>query len=346
LKFTKVTFKIGELMKNNVEENIFLVWTSFQRRAKSLGNILGLNVKYIHYKWEEKNRILKSFSYIIKAVISLMILIKTKPKFIFIQLAPTPLLYIVSAYCAITKSKYIADCHNTMIYDSHWIKWPFAKPLLSRSIIMIVHNQDVLAHANSIGLRAVVVQDPLPKIDVTENIEIIRGIHIYKDSYVIVPCSMAEDEPIEDVFDAARKVSNTLFVFTWYSEKISKRIIEKAPENICFSGYLEEPEFNLLYSKANAALVLTTREGTQPSGAAEAISLGIPLVISDIETTRHFYKDAPVYVRNDSDSIAEGVRNALGNNAKITEKIKLLRLQIKNDSLRQLHQIEKLMKLG
>ena len=101
------------------ENNLFLVWNPFQRRAQSLGNEFGLEVKYYHFGWEEKGKVLKAFSYAIKILYTAFDLFTKKPKFVFIQLAPAPLLYIASIYCSITKTKYISDCHNTMIYDSH-----------------------------------------------------------------------------------------------------------------------------------------------------------------------------------------------------------------------------------
>ena len=90
-----------------------------------------------------------------------------------------------------------------------------------------------------------------------------------------------------------------------------------------------------LYANANAALVLTTREGTQPSGASEAIALGIPLVLSDIKTTRRLYKDSPVYVDNVPESISKGIKFALGNYEGCVSKISGLRLSLQNEAEQQ-----------
>ena len=283
-------------MSNISEKNLFIVWNPFQRRAQSLGRMLGLVVRYYHFSWEERGKLFKLLSYVAKSLITLLDLLRYRPPFVFIQLAPTPLLYIVAIYCAFTKAQYISDCHNTMIYDDHWIKWPFAKKLLYRSFIMLVHNEDVRKKAEAIGLRPFVLRDPLPVISVPKDIDEIGGINIKEKKYVIVPCGMAIDEPVEELFIAARAVPEALFVLTWFVDKLHPSLREEASDNILFTGFLDEPYFNSLYANANAALVLTTREGTQPSGASEAIALGVPLVISDIETTRRLYMDAP-YIR-------------------------------------------------
>ena len=117
----------------------------------------------------------------------------------------------------------------------------------------------------------------------------------------------------------------------------------EAPDNIRFTGFLDEPYFNALYANANAAIVLTTREGTQPSGASEAIALGVPLVISDIDTTRRLYKDAPIFVKNESDSIAKGVRVGLAEYHELAKRITDLKNTLKKDVEVQVSALKKLM---
>jgi glycosyltransferase involved in cell wall biosynthesis len=108
------------------------------------------------------------------------------------------------------------------------------------------------------------------------------------------------------------------------------------PLNLCLTGFLNEEDFNAFYANAAAAIVLTTREGTQPSGASEAIALNIPLVISDIATTRRLYKDAPVFVNSDAASIANGVRLALNNRTELKRKLNELKEKLSTENNNQL----------
>ncbi|MCK5662792.1 MAG: hypothetical protein KAI17_04855, partial [Thiotrichaceae bacterium] len=110
-------------------KNLFLVWCPFQRRAQSLAKAFDLDGYYYHYAWEEKGMIFKMLSYFGKFMATFRDLIRYRPKYVFIQLSPTPLLYATAMYCAVTRSHYISDCHNRMIYDGPFIKWPFAKYL-------------------------------------------------------------------------------------------------------------------------------------------------------------------------------------------------------------------------
>jgi len=323
--------------------NIFVVWNPFQRRAESLAALFSLQTIYIHFKWEERGRLFKAASYIPKMYLTLRALLKNKPKYVFVQLAPTTLLYTAAIYKILTGNRYISDCHNTMIYDDHWIKWPFAKRLLRGSYITLVHNEDVHVLADRLHIESHILRDPLPVMTVPDDIHEIAGINLRETEYVIIPCGMAADEPVHELIAAAHAAPDVLFVMTWFREKLPAELRTKAPGNVRFTGFLAEPEFNALYANANAALVLTTREGTQPSGAAEAISLGIPLIVSRLETTTRLYKDAPVYVNNDADSIAAGVRRAQENGELLSKSVAELRESLIEEAGSQIESIKKLM---
>jgi len=326
-------------MKSN--QNLYIVWNPFQRRAESLAKIFDLQTKYFHFDWEERGRLFKVTSYIPKFFLTIQALVKHKPRYVFVQLAPTPLLYAVAVYSMLTGNRYVSDCHNTMLYDAHWIRWPFAKRLLRRSFIAITHNEDVRKIADGLEIPTVVLRDPLPVMDVNTGIEEVATITIKETDYVIIPCGMAADEPVEELFRAAVSVPDILFVMTWYKEGLSEELRTKAPQNIRFTGFLKEADFNALYANANAALVLTTREGTQPSGAAEAIALGIPLVLSRLHTTTRLYKDAPIYVNNEPESIASGILSALTNHDELSGKMAALRADLVDDASAQIEEVKR-----
>jgi len=324
---------------NDNKKNMFLVWSSFQRRAQTLSNELDMDLYYYHYSWEEKGKLFKALSYIIKFSASLMDMFRVSPRVVFIQLAPTPLLYAAVIYCKIKGAYYVSDCHNTMIYDASWINWPFAKKMLAGSASLIVHNNDVKVEAKKIGLMPFVLRDPLPNIKIDHSIKMVGNITLNLEKYIIIPGSMAVDEPLEELFKAARLVPEVQFILTWYKEKLPADLHSKVPDNCRFTGFLPEAEFNALYKQANGAIVLTTREGTQPSGASEAIALGVPLIISRIKTTRRLYKNSVAYVDNTAASIAAGVMEVLGNQELWQDKVSSLRAEIVHSSSQQLDDV-------
>lgn len=299
---------------------LFIVWRIFQRRTESLAAEFGLRVNYYYRTWEDRSKFHKACSYIPKTIGTVIDLVRDRPPVVFIQLPPTPILYIAAIYSWITKTKLVADCHNSMIY-SRWLTWPFAKSLLRRTDAVLVHNEDVERHARQYQLRPIILRDPLPTLPGTADTHLLEQHDLSETPYVIVPWSFAPDEPISEFIEAVASLPDVQFVMTWFAEKLSPELRSKLPPNLILTGYLDDHDFNAIFSQASAALVLTTREGTQPSAASEAIVLGIPLIVSDLNTTRKLYEDMPIYVQNDAAGIRDGVSKALAEHDKQKDRI-------------------------
>ena len=285
---------------------LFQVWKIYQRRAESIAHSLEASIHYYHYQWEEKSKLTKAISYTLKSLNTLKDLIRIRPKTIIIQLPPTPALYVAGVYGLLTGTPYIADCHNAMILR-WWLRWPFAKVLLRNASAVLVHNEDARSYAAQKGIGAMVMRDPLPKDQCIPDTRVTNRFELKDNEYVIVPWNLQPDEPISEFIEAVRLLPNIKFAMTWFTERMPKELMSDLPENLVFTGYLGIDEFNDLFKKSGAAISLTTQRGIQPSAAAEAISFGVPIILSDTETARLLYKDVPVYVRNEPQSIAQGV---------------------------------------
>jgi glycosyltransferase involved in cell wall biosynthesis len=304
---------------------IFVIWKVYQRRAESLAAKLGLDVIYYHLPWEERSKAHKLVSYFFKLIRTASDLVRYRPKLLFVQLPPIPLLYLIALYSRFSGCKFIADCHNAMI-DGPWIKFPFAVASLKRAQYVLVHNPDIADMARKYGLDVTVSRDQLPKVPQYVDDQVLEKFNLKKGQYVIVPWNFAADEPIREFSECARALPEVQFVATWFKERLNNELLKAMPGNVCFSGFLEVDIFNQLFYHAGAALSLTIREGTQPSAASEAIAFGIPVVVSDLQTTRRLYGDKVVFVRNEPQSIAEGLTQALSDPV-WRDKIKELRLE-------------------
>ena len=292
---------------------IFVVWKIYQRRVESLADELGLDVYHYHYKWEERSKFLKAVSYSLKFINTLIDLFRIRPEYVVMQLPPTPIIYAAVIYCRLFKAKYIADCHNAMIYGANWNRWPLARKLLRESYLILVHNINVEERARSINISPFVLRDPLPKVDDQLKGKFVTKLNLQNQQYVMAPCAFSADEPIEELFNAAAMMPEITFVMTWFTERLTAEQKRKVPDNILFTGYIDEVLYNDLLLHAGAVLALTDREGTQPSVASEAISARVPLIITKLKTTTMLYGDAPIYVENTADSIVDGVKYAMQN---------------------------------
>lgn len=300
--------------------NLFQIWKVYQRRADSLAYYFDTKIVYYHYPWEEKSKLLKAASYLFKSLRTIIDLVRSRPGLIFIQLPPTPALYIVGIYAVLSRTPFIADCHNAMFME-WWIRWPFAKNLLKKASAVIVHNDDVLAYAERYGIRAMVVRDPLPQCVDSPGTLVVSRSGLSAGDYVIAPWNLASDEPIAEFIQSVRLLPDIKFVMTWYTERLPAELRPDLPDNLVFTGYLEIDEFNDLFRNAGAAISLTTQQGTQPSAAAEAIAFGVPIILSDSETARLLYRDVPVFVENTPQSIADGVSEVFNKHSIYTTKV-------------------------
>jgi len=77
----------------------------------------------------------------------------------------------------------------------------------------------------------------------------------------------------------------------------------------------------------------------------EAMAFEIPAVVTDLKTTRFLYKNYPVYVRNDPESIAYGVTYAFQNRRDLEEKIKSLRIETEREFFDQIVNLRAILNL-
>ena len=316
-------------------KSVFIVWRNFQRRPEVLAPRLGTQLVYFRCSWSEHSFFHKVLSYIVNALSTAFFLLKNRPSVVFIQLAPTPLLYIAWIYALIFKSQIVSDCHNSMI-QGEWINWPFARIFLSKTIVL-VHNKFILAEATKkLNFEPLVLRDGFETINAEYSLEILDKFGLQPGSYVIMPWGLASDEPLLEALSAARQMPEKRFVITWHLERIPSAVRANMPDNVVLTGYLDNSDFTAIFANAGVALVLTKREGTQLSGMAEAISFKVPAVISNLQTTKGLYGNAACYVDNEAFSIARGIKEAFQRCDELKANMVLLQEQTEVEIERQL----------
>jgi glycosyltransferase involved in cell wall biosynthesis len=291
-------------------KTLFIIWKAYQRRVEAFADSLNINPIYIHFEWEEKSRLHKIFSYLFKLYKTWSIFATTKPGFFYVQAPPTFLIYSSYLYCKLTGAKFAVDAHNTMIGESLWSRMPFVRSILKSSAVVIVHNEDMAKLAKAYGLPHTVLMDRPPHVESTYPYphEIMGKCHQPK---VVVPCSFDIDEPLDEMQKATLLLPDIDFFITWYTEKLPEEYVRGFGANTVFTGFLEKKSFDALLAHADAVLVLTTRDGTQPSGATEALAFQKPLVVSDFKIIRDMFPMGAVYIDNDAPSIANGISSAI-----------------------------------
>ena len=293
-------------------DGLFIAWTRFQRRPTVLAEKLGLELRFIYLPWEGNSRLAKVMSYLVKAYQTVALLVQRRPRFLILQLPPTPALYLCAFYTRLARIPLIVDCHNSAIME-HWSRWPLTARLFKRAVV-VVHNDHIAKLAvNTFGVDPLVLRTGImsPQQSLSQSRVARERFGLSNRDYVLLPWSLHVDEPMKEAFDAIRQLPDLPFVLTGDTRKLPASLSGDLPDNLTTTGYLATEEFSELFAHAAAVVVLTTRDNTQLSGMAEAMAFEVPAVISDTTTTRYLYGVAPIYVANEPDAIRAGIEQAL-----------------------------------
>lgn len=303
--------------------HVFVAWTDFQRRQLSMQKTFGFTTKFMGLP--STNLVAKFSCYVRYALATLAILVVNRPRIVWVQLPPMPLLMVVLAYKSIFNHGLVvvADCHNG-VFRPPWSTWPGFRKLLGSCDLILVHNQTVAREADLLGVkfRKLCVLEDCPAT-ITE--DGMRKPH-FKHPLVLFPAGFAKDEPIKEVMEAARRMPDVTFVLTGRLDRArANHDLSGIPDNLKLTGFLPAGEFNAILMEADIVLALTTVEGIQLSACNEAIGAGKPMVLSDTFLLRELFGAAAVFVRNEAGAIAGGLSLALQQSQALAEQVRTLR---------------------
>jgi hypothetical protein len=255
-----------------------------------------------------------------------MVLLKEKPDIIFVQNPSLVLTVYMIMVCKMLGLTCVVDAHNEGIRPfSPRFNWllPVYRLIQRYADLTIVTNQELAEEVAANGGTPFVLADKLPEFHEYHPIEL-------KGKYNIVYiCSFEKDEPYQEVIEAARLHDPSIYFYvTGNYRKASPEVIENAPSNVGFCGYLSEPYYiNLLYS-CDVIMDLTLMDNCLVCGAYEAVSLGKPTILSDTKALRYYFSKGAVYTGNTAQEIAASVRHFLDNQEKLNDEVLLLKPQM------------------
>jgi glycosyltransferase involved in cell wall biosynthesis len=248
------------------------------------------------------------------------ILLREKPEVVCVQ-NPSIVLALLGVLCkGIMGYRCIVDAHNsgimplegrseTLLKVAGWIQ--------RRADLTIVTNEEMKNLVETNGGKAVILPDRIPEVPPVEPVTL-RGGRVV--SYI---CTFSEDEPYEEVIEAAKLLEEDIVVYITgnYRDRIDTGSL---PANVELTGFIEEAAYWSLLASSDAVMVLTTREGCLVCGAYETVALDKPLILSDTEALRSYFNRGCVYVSSDSRSIAGGIREALKREKELLAEIQKL----------------------
>ena len=284
-------------MKKVKEKILFVSWNKYQRRSEVLAKILDADIVFLANQF--KSGIFRMFDYINKLTQTYLHIRTYKPTLVLIQSPPT----FACLIPYLLGIDYILDIHNAT-FQTFWKKEPLLKFFLQKSKKIIVHNNEIKSAALRFKSEEdiLVINDPLEKIE---------GDVQKEERKVTFICSFGEDEPIDLILETIEKLPDYNFFITANVKKLNqsyqKRFLNLP--NLTLTGFLELEEYHQLLLSSKLLVVLTNREGCQPSGACEAISANTGLILSKTNLTMSLFQENAIFVNNDSNEIISAITN-------------------------------------
>ncbi|MFM2311317.1 MAG: hypothetical protein RLZZ04_593 [Cyanobacteriota bacterium] len=288
---------------------LFIVWKKYQRRPEVLASLLNCELKFLPHLFSSK--FLRPLDYLLKLVVNLRDILLQKPDFAIAQCPPT-----FSALPAlITKTPYLIDAHNPLFQVEMWQKLPLAQTILGNSLGIIVHNAEMFQLVKGLYPSAALftISDPIQAISLRErSANALATPQKRQEKQILVIASFDPwDEPVELLIESMKELREYNFVITADVNKLDAATAASLQQldNVRLTGFLETADYHQVLCSSLAALVLTTSDATQPSGACEALSSDTQLVISRTSLTAKLFGAWGTLVENEPASIAQAIRS-------------------------------------
>lgn len=293
--------------------DMYIAWIGFQRRQVSIAAYVNMTVRFFPIK-RRVSKAKKLVAYIHASYKTFSSLLMEKPKVVWVQVPQTPALWVALFYRMVIRrdAKVVADCHNAC-FRKPWVNFPFGISSLRSADYVLVHNESLKSGALALGIasdKLVVLEDPPAVFCNTGRVDL--NIDAPRP-WGLFPAGFAEDEPIEELFEAAKLLPGVSFLVTGNSANLKNRdLLKNVPPNVIFLGFLSREDFDQLVMITDFVLALTKFDGIQLSVCGEAVGAGRPMVVSDTNILRTLYPMGTEHVLATGDAISVGVRRILG----------------------------------
>lgn len=304
---------------------IFIAWTRYNRRSDMLAQHLDATMYHLAYGrhgdiWRAPLR------YMVLSWRTWALLRRERPEVVFVQNPPIVCVLIAYLYARCCNARYVIDSHTAAFLSPKW-RWSlWLHRLLSRgAVTTIVTNDHLCAVVRRWGCRVTKIGFTPAEYPDGEPFALEGAFN------VAVISTGAEDEPLDLVFAAARRLPEVRFYVTGDARRVDPTVLTRRPDNCHMTGYLSYAQYVGLLRQANVVLDLTTRNHTLLLGAFEAVALGTPLIISDWPVLRDYFSDGTVHIPNTIEGVYAGVRQAQREQATLRAGILHLRDQLNTE---------------
>lgn len=321
---------------------LYIVWYTHARRAETLARELHAKLVFV-YESQLLSVWLRPLRYIIQGWKTWRLLERERPAFVIVQSPPIFAPLTVALWCKLRGRKhvsYVLDCHPGTFYHHDW-RWalPLVRPLARGAIVSLLCNEDAQDILLKWNVNYLFLPDGLPDLCSTSGTLGSEG-----EARIAVISAIADDEPLAELFEAARLTPQVTFYLTGDPKRAPNELLAIKPENVILTGYLRGSIYNGLLHNVQGIIVLSRLRTTLSCGAFEALSLAKPTILSDLPEQRRWFSHGFIMVENTPGDIARGVETLLRERATFLHKAELLREEYRSARQPKLSKLVSLLK--
>lgn len=304
-------------------DRIWITWER-QRRSVELAGILGCKL----YIFDFKGRL----RYPKCIYNTLKILIYSPGRTVFVQNPSMVLATMACFFKFVSSKKVIVDRHTTFPLKKKKIT-PYragfilmSKFTLKTADLTIVTNEYLAGLVRKSNGLPFVLPDKLPDLVKTQQVRLGEGYNVFMIS------SFGKDEPVAEAINAAgrlKKQGVRLYI-SGNKDKLDAATKDNAPDNVVFTGFIDEQDFVNHVCSADAVMALTTADHCMLCGCYEAVAAEKPLITSNKEVLRQYFNGS-VFVDNTVEGISRGIVELKENYEAYVDNATILKKQINRE---------------
>lgn len=307
-------------------------WITWERQQRNISMAKIFYADYYEFSLSRSNYI---FRLLLNSVSTFKVFRKDY-SVIFVQNPSMALTGLAVLFNFIFRKRLVVDAHNAGVlpFEGRFKLLVVVNNfILKRADLVIVSNKILSTGLQRLGVRSVAMPDPLPEV----NLPIKPTVNCGKVDVFII-CSWSDDEPIDLYFSIARSFPDLKIGISGNFKKwVNFRAVSN-PDNLTLLGFVAEENYFKYLSDSRVIIDLTTRKDCLVCGAYEAISVGVPVIISDTYVNRETFSKGVVYSKCNERSLVEALKFALENEVELRSEVYALRrmLTVKENNNRNM----------
>lgn len=282
--------------RQDARQALAITWF-WHRRTAELCEGLGVPLEVLDTKHRGARR------YVELSLRTLRLLRRVRPRVLFVQNPSLILACLAVAARMLFGYRLVVDAHNEAVEPFINLSRTIAvltRWVLRKADLTIVTSKQLASIVQASGGRAFVLPDRVPQVPEASPRPLAGEFSL------VLICTYAPDEPLLEVIQAVRDLDVTLYV-TGNKKRCDPAILESAPPNVIFTGFLAEHEYWNYLRACDAIIDLTTMPNCLVCGGYEAAALGQSLLLTRSAAAFELFGEAALYTDNSPADIQRAI---------------------------------------